>query len=162
MEPRVLDPRLVDGYAVLRRPQTERDRQDRHEFVPRVVKRYGLVRAEVRMIPLSSAATLWIIPGSEGAALSMQRTPERGRGSWFALTESICSGGLWGLMENPEGRRSLCGLVPDGNPCVQLELRAGGIRSLTTVEGGVLIDEIEPVSAIGFLDASGSPQQVSC
>jgi hypothetical protein len=160
--PGVVDPRLLDRFSILRRAQTQRDRQDQHEFVPRVVDRYGLVPAEGRVISLSTAATLWITPGSTGAALSMQRTPARGRGSWFGLTESICSGGLWGLMESLEGRRSLCGLVPDGNTCVRLQLRAGGTRSLPTVEGGVVIDEIELIRAVDFFDAFGSLQQLPC
>jgi len=30
------------------------------------------------------------------------------------------------------------------------------------VEGGVVVDEIEPISAIGFVDAFGSQQQLPC
>jgi len=83
----------------------------------------------------------------------VQRTPARGRASWFAEAESICSRGLWGVLESLDGRRAVCGLVPDGNSCVRLQLRAGGTHSLPTVEGGVVVDEIELISAIGFADA---------
>ena len=92
----------------------------------------------------------------------MQRTPARGRASWFAEAESICSRGLWGVLESLDGRRAVCGLVPDGNSCVRLQLRAGGTHSLPTVEGGVVVDEIELISAIGFADAFGAQQQLPC
>ena len=162
IDPRGVDPLLVDHLSVLRRAQTQRDREDQPGFVPPVVEQYGLLLAEVRMIPLSRTATLWITPGSRGAALSIQRTPAHGRASWFARPESICSRGLWGVLESPDRWRALCGLVPDGNSSVRLQLRAGGTRSLPTVEGGVVVDEIEPISAIGFVDAFGSQQQLPC
>jgi len=114
------------------------------------------------MIPVSSTATLWITPGSKGAALSMQRTPPHGRASWFAQAKAICSRGLWGVLESPGGQRGLCGLVPDGNSCVRLRLRSGGSRMLPTAEGAVFVDEILPISAIGFVDALGSTQQLHC
>jgi hypothetical protein len=114
------------------------------------------------MIPFSSTATLWITPGSKGAALSMQRAPPHGRASWFAQVDAIYSRGLWGVLESPDGRRALCGLVPDGNSSVRLQLRAGGTRCLLTVEGGVVVDDIELISAIGFVDAVGSRRQQAC
>lgn len=89
VDPRAVDPLLVDRFSVLRRPQTQRDREDQPGFVPPVIERYGLQLAEVRMIPLWSTATLWITPGSKGAALSMQRTPARGRASWFAQSDLL-------------------------------------------------------------------------
>lgn len=130
--------------------------------MPRVIERFGLLLADVRMIPFSSAATRRITPGSEGVALSMRRTPPHGRASWFAEVEAIYSRGLWGVLESPDGRRALCGLVPDGNSSVRLQLRAGGTRRLSTVQGGVVVDDIEPISAIGFVHALGSQQQQPC
>ena len=158
----VVNPLLVDGFSVLRRAKTQRDREDQPGFVPPVVERFGLLLAEVRMIPVSSTATLWITPGSKGAALSMQRTPANGRASWFAQAEAICSRGLWGVLESPDGRRALCGLVPDGSSSVRLQLHAGGTRWLPTVDGAVVVDEIEPIRAIGFVDALGYQQQLPC
>jgi hypothetical protein len=113
------------------------------------------------MIPMSSTTRLWITPGSKGAALSMERIPTHGRGSWFAAVES-CSRGIWDLTESLDRRRALCGLVPDGNARVRLQLRAGGTQSLPTVEGAVLVTEIERISAVGFLDAFGSQQEIPC
>jgi hypothetical protein len=162
IDPQVVDPRLVECFSALRRPQTQRDLEHQPEFVSPVAERYGLLPVEVRKIPLSSTATLWITPGSKGAALSMQRKPVRGRASWFAEAESICSRGLWGLLESPDGRRSLCGIVPDGNSHVRLQLRAGEARSLPTKEGAVVVDDIEPIRVIGFVDAYGSQQQHPC
>jgi len=114
------------------------------------------------MIPFSSTATLSITPGSRGAALSMQRTPPDGRASWFAEAEAIYTRGLWGVLESPDRRRALCGLVPDGNSAVRLQLRGGGTDCLPTVQGGVVVDDIESISAIGFVDAVGSQQQQAC
>jgi hypothetical protein len=162
IDPRVVDPRLVECFPALRRPQTQRDLEHQPEFVPPVAERYGLLPAEVRMIPLSSTATLWITPGSKGAALSIQRTPARGRASWFAEAGSICSRGLWGVLESPDGQRSLCGIVPDGNSHIRVGSRAGEARSLPTKEGAAVVDDIDPIRAIGFINAYGSQQQLPC
>jgi len=54
VDPRAVDPLLVDRFSVLRRPQTQRDREHQPGFVPPLVERYGLLPAEVRIIPLSA------------------------------------------------------------------------------------------------------------
>jgi hypothetical protein len=57
LHPKVVDRLLVDRFLILRRAQTQRDREDQPGFVPSLVEQYGLLLDQVRMIPLSSTAT---------------------------------------------------------------------------------------------------------
>ena len=97
-----------------------------------------------------------------GAGLSRMSVRTRSRGSCFGPVESVASRGLWGLNEDLEGRRSLYGLVPDGNPVVGLDLRDGGHLTAPVVEGVVIIRDIERINTIEFLDATGGTQRQLC
>jgi hypothetical protein len=66
------------------------------------------------------------------------------------------------LNEDLGGRRSLYGLVPDGNPVVGLNLRDGGPLTVPVVEGVVIIRDIERINTIEFLDATGDTQRQLC
>jgi hypothetical protein len=155
-------PLLTAHFAVFRRAQTERDLEDQIDFVPPILERYGLVPSQARLVPMSSGKRVWVTPGMRGAALSEESVAARGRGSWFGSAESVASRGLWGLSEDLEGRRSLCGLVADGNPVVGLDLRDGGRLTVPVVEGVVIATEIERINAIEFLDAAGDAQRQLC
>jgi hypothetical protein len=60
------------------------------------------------------------------------------------------------LTEDVQGRRWLTGLVPDGNPVVRLELHDDQEQVVPTVQGVVVVKELECVRAIAFLDVAGS------
>jgi hypothetical protein len=67
----------------------------------------------------------------------------------------------WGLTEDLQGRRWLVGLVPDSNQVVELELelRDGATKTVGTVEGVVVIRELDRLLAVRFRDAVGGLQR---
>jgi hypothetical protein len=156
----VVHPLLTANFEIFRRAQTERELEDQIDFVPPIIQRYGPVSSQARVTLAASGETVWVTPGTRGAGLS--RMSVRGRGSCFAPVESVASRGLWGLNEDLGGRRSLYGLVPDGNPVVGLNLRDGGHLTVPVVEGVVIIRDIERINTIEFLDATGDTQRQLC
>jgi hypothetical protein len=148
-------PLLTAHFSVFRRAQNEGDVEDPPRLVPPVIKRYGLLPEQVRFVSWSSTASVWLTPGSHGLALSQENVPARGRGTHFASAESACSRGAWGMAEDLEGRRWLVGVVPDSNQVVELELRDGASKTVRTVEGVVVIRELDRILAVRFRDAVG-------
>lgn len=144
---------------MFRRAQNEGDVEDPPRLVPPVIERYGLLPEQVRCVPASSTARVWLTPGSVGLALSQENVPAHGRGTHFASAESACSRGAWGLAEDLEGRRWLVGLVPDSNQVVELELRDGASKTVRTVEGVVVVRELDGIRAVRFRDAVGDCQR---
>jgi len=153
---------LTAHFSVFRRLQDDEDVADQMPLPPPVLQRYGLVPSQVRMVELAGAARVWLTPCCRGAALSRENIPAHGRGSSFGSVEAVCSRGLWGLTEDLQGRRWLTGLVPDGNPVVCLELHDGEEHVVPTVQGVVVVKELERVQAIAFQDAAGSSQRQTC
>ncbi len=152
---------LIRHFAVLRRPQNDRDVTD-IRLPPEHLARFGLLPGQTRMVELPGAARVWIVPGSLGAFLAWEKVPALGRAGTVASVGRICIHGLWGLSEDPGGNRWLVGLVPDGNDQVTLVLRDGSKQSLETVEGVVVITQLEPVHAIEFRDFAGAAQHQLC
>jgi hypothetical protein len=132
---------------------------DQVSFPPPVLERYGLLPSHVRMVELAGLARVWLTPGSRGAALSRERIPAHGRGSSFGEVEAVCAHGRWGLTEDLQGRRWLTGLVPDGNAVVRLELNDDEEQVVSTVQGVVLVKDLERVRAVAFMDVSGGSQR---
>ncbi len=59
------------------------------------------------------------------------------------------------MAEDLEGRRWLVGLVPDSNEVVELEWRGDASKTVRTVEGVVVIRELDRILAVRFRDAVG-------
>ena len=89
----------------------------------------------------------------------MENVPAHGRGMHCASAETACSRGAWGLAEDLEGHRWLVALVPDSNQVVELELRNGVIKTVPTVEGVVVIRELDRIRTIRFRNAVGDLQR---
>ena len=152
-------PLLTAHFSVFRRAQNESDVEDSPRLVPLVIERQGLLPEQVRFVPASSTARVWITPGSRGLALSQENVPAYGRRLHCASAEAACSHGVWGPAEDLEGDRWLVGLVPDSNRVVQLELRDGVSKTVRTVEGVVVIRELDRIVSIRFQNAVGDLQR---
>jgi hypothetical protein len=152
-------PLLTGHFSVFRRAQSESEVEDPPRLVPPIIERYGLLPEQVRFVPASSTARVWITPGSRGLALSQENVPAHGRGMHCASVEAACSRGVWGLAEDLESDRWLVGLVPDSNRVVELELRDGASKTVHTVEGVVVIRELDRILSIRFRDAVGDLQR---
>jgi len=59
------------------------------------------------------------------------------------------------MAEDLEGRRWLVGLVPDSNEVVEWEWRGDASKTVRTVEGVVVIRELDRILAVRFRDAVG-------
>ncbi len=152
-------PLLTAHFLVFRRAQTASDIEDPPRLVPPTIERFGLLPEQVRFVPVSSGARVWVTPGSRGLALSKEKVPARGRGTHFASVDAAVCHGVWGLTEDLEGHRWLAGLVPDSNEVVELEFRDGANRTVRAVEGVVVIEELDRLLAVQFRSAVGDLQR---